>query len=65
MLNFSDPITSILFGDGAGRRALSRNDEDNGKGMLPPDLTMEFSPRNIHMGNSNVPVDVGDSPISR
>jgi 3-oxoacyl-[acyl-carrier-protein] synthase-3 len=62
VLNFCDPLTSILFGDGAGAVLLSRNDEDNGKGMFPPDLTMEFSPRNIHMANSNVPVDVGNFP---
>ena len=30
--------------------------------MLPPDLAMEFSPRTIHMGNSNVPLDVGRFP---
>ncbi len=62
VLNFHDPLTSILFGDGAGAVVLSRNDATTGKGMLPPDMSFQWSPRNIHQANSNVPVDVGLFP---
>lgn len=57
-LNFADPITAIIFGDGAGAVVVSRGDGEDGKGMLPPDLASEFSPRAIHLGNSNVPIDM-------
>jgi len=30
--------------------------------MLPPYLGFKFSPRNIHLGNSNIPVDVARFP---
>ncbi|MFV1959598.1 MAG: 3-oxoacyl-ACP synthase III family protein [Planctomycetota bacterium] len=58
VLNFSDPVTAILFGDGAGAVVLSRGDGTGNGGMLPPDLSFAWSPRNIHQANSNVPVDV-------
>ena len=59
-LNFADPITSIIFGDGAGAAVISRHDgaRGDGKGMLPPDLAAEFSPRAIHLSNSNVPIEM-------
>jgi 3-oxoacyl-[acyl-carrier-protein] synthase III len=61
-LNFHDPITSIIFGDGAGAAVVSRRDGSAGGGMLPPYLTFRYSPRNIHLANSNIPVDVGRFP---
>jgi 3-oxoacyl-[acyl-carrier-protein] synthase-3 len=62
-LNFHDPVTSILFGDGAGAVVLSRSDEaEEGRGMLPPQMGFAYSPRNIHQGNSNIPVDVAVFP---
>ena len=59
-LNFADPITSIIFGDGAGAAVVSRHRGagGEGKGMLPPDLASEFSPRAIHLSNSNVPIEM-------
>jgi 3-oxoacyl-[acyl-carrier-protein] synthase-3 len=57
VVNWHDPVTAILFGDGAGAVVVSRCDPGEGKGMLPPDLTMEFNARSIHMGNSNVPLE--------
>ena len=62
VLNFHDPLTSILFGDGAGAVVLSRAGDDAGSGMLAPDMSFQWSPRNIHQANSNVPVDVGLFP---
>ncbi len=57
-LNFHDPLTSIIFGDGAGAAVVSRRAGPAGSGLLPPQLGFKFSPRNIHLGNSNIPVDV-------
>jgi 3-oxoacyl-[acyl-carrier-protein] synthase-3 len=62
VLNFHDPVTSIIFGDGAGAAVVSRNDPGNGKGMLPPHLGFQYSARNITLANSNIPVDVGFYP---
>ena len=61
-LNFHDPVTSILFGDGAGAAVVSRGDANGSDGMLPPQLGFEYSARNIHLANSNVPVDLGAFP---
>ena len=61
-LNFHDPITSIIFGDGAGAAVVSRRDGSAGGGMLPAHLGFKYSPRNIHLGNSNIPVDVARFP---
>jgi 3-oxoacyl-[acyl-carrier-protein] synthase-3 len=61
-LNFHDPITAIIFGDGSGAAVVSRTDGSAGGGMLPPYLGFKYSPRNIHLGNSNVPVDVARFP---
>ncbi len=61
-LNFHDPITSILFGDGAGAVILGRGDGSNGAGTLKPDLSFLYSARNIHLGNSNIPIDVASFP---
>ena len=57
-MNFHDPLTTILFGDGAGAVVVSRCDGAEGGGMLPPFLSFKYSARNIHLGNSNVPFDV-------
>lgn len=61
-LNFHDPLTAILFGDGAGAAVVSRRKGPAGSGLLPPFLSFKYSPRNIHLANSNVPVDVPRFP---
>jgi 3-oxoacyl-[acyl-carrier-protein] synthase-3 len=61
-LNFHDPLTSILFGDGAGAIVVSRRDGSPGGGMFPPYLSFRYSARNIHLGNSNIPIDVASFP---
>lgn len=61
-LNFHDPLTAIIFGDGAGAAVVSRRPGPAGSGLLPPYLSFKFSPRNIHLANSNVPVDVSRYP---
>lgn len=53
-LDFGDPLTAILFGDGAGAVVLGRVD-DTDAGMLPPDLGFDFNWENISMGNMNMP----------
>jgi len=53
-LDYGDPLTSILFGDGAGAVVMGRVPESNG-GMLPPVLGHEFNWENITMANINVP----------
>ena len=62
VLNFHDPITSIIFGDGAGAAVVSRREGNAEGGMLPPALNFKYSPRNIHLANSNIPVDVACFP---
>jgi 3-oxoacyl-[acyl-carrier-protein] synthase-3 len=62
ILNFTDPITSIIFGDGAGAAVVSRRDGSEGGGMYPPYMTFKYSPRNIKLANSNIPVDVAVFP---
>jgi 3-oxoacyl-[acyl-carrier-protein] synthase-3 len=62
-LNFNDPITSIIFGDGAGAVVMSRMDEPReNSGMYAPFLDFKYSPRNIHLANSNIPIDVQQFP---
>jgi len=54
VLDFGDPLTTILFGDGAGAVVLGTTPESNG-GMLVPSLGHEFNYENITMPNINVP----------
>ena len=55
VVNYHDPLTAILFGDGAGAAVLSRVEgAPAGTGMLPPHLGFEFSPNAIQVGNSNL-----------
>ncbi|MHC4954285.1 MAG: 3-oxoacyl-ACP synthase III family protein [Planctomycetota bacterium] len=54
VLDFGDPLTSILFGDGAGAVVMGSIPESNG-GMLPPTLGHDFNYENITMPNINVP----------
>jgi 3-oxoacyl-[acyl-carrier-protein] synthase-3 len=61
-LNFHDPLTAIIFGDGAGAAVVSRRKGAPGTGMLPPQLGFKYSPRNIHLGNSNIPVEMARFP---
>ncbi|MHC4937869.1 MAG: 3-oxoacyl-ACP synthase III family protein [Planctomycetota bacterium] len=53
-LDHADPLTSILFGDGAGAVVMGTVPESNG-GMLPPMLGHEFNWENITMSNINMP----------
>jgi 3-oxoacyl-[acyl-carrier-protein] synthase-3 len=62
VLNYHDPVTAIIFGDGAGAAIVSRDHRGSGKGMLPPYMSFQYSARNITLANSNVPVDVGCFP---
>ncbi len=57
-LDFADPLTAILFADGAGAVVLGAVDGAvNGTegGMLPPYLGFEFNWDNITMNNANLP----------
>ncbi len=57
--NYHDPLTAILFGDGAGAAILSRVEgAPAGTGMLPPHLSFEYSPTAIVLANSNNPHDM-------
>lgn len=59
MLNWHDPLTAILFADGAGAAVVSRVDgAPAGTGMLPPHLGFEWSETAIQLGNSNNPHDL-------
>ncbi|MCZ6571978.1 MAG: ketoacyl-ACP synthase III [Planctomycetota bacterium] len=53
-LDYADPLTAIIFGDGAGAVVLGTTDDDAG-GMLPPDLGFEFNVENIKQNNANLP----------
>lgn len=53
-LDHADPLTSILFGDGAGAVVMGTVPESDG-GMLAPNLGHEFNWENITMTNINVP----------
>ena len=56
MLNYHDPLTAILFADGAGAAVVSRVEgAPAGTGMLPPHLAFEYSATAIQLGNSNNP----------
>jgi 3-oxoacyl-[acyl-carrier-protein] synthase-3 len=56
VLNFHDPLTAIIFGDGAGAAVVSRDDRGpEGTGMLLPHLGFEFSADTIRIENSNNP----------
>lgn len=52
-LNFADPLTAILFADGAGAAIVSRNEDGSpGTGMLPPHMGFEFSDSAIRIGRA-------------
>jgi len=53
-LDFDDPLTAILFGDGAGAVVLGHVGKSEG-GMLPPYLGHDFNWENITMENANLP----------
>jgi len=53
-LDFRDPLTAILFADGAGAVVMGRVDGGVG-GFLPPDLGFDFNAENIQMNNANLP----------
>jgi 3-oxoacyl-[acyl-carrier-protein] synthase-3 len=58
-INFHDPLTAILFGDGAGAAVVSACEDGRpGTGMFPPFLAQEFSATAIGLGNSNNPHDL-------
>jgi 3-oxoacyl-[acyl-carrier-protein] synthase-3 len=52
-LDFSDPLTAILFGDGAGAVVMGAVEGQEG-GFMPPVLGFEFNWENIQMGNANL-----------
>ena len=55
-MNFSDPVTAILFGDGAGAVVLSRRDEPGLGGVgVNCVLGSNYVPDNIMMDNNNSP----------
>jgi 3-oxoacyl-[acyl-carrier-protein] synthase III len=50
-LNFNDPLTALLFADGAGAAVVSRvEDAPEGTGMLPPHMGFEYSESAIRIG---------------
>ena len=53
-LDFTDPLTAILFGDGAGAVVMGHVGKSEG-GMLPPYMGHEFNWDNITMENANLP----------
>jgi 3-oxoacyl-[acyl-carrier-protein] synthase-3 len=53
-LDFTDPLTAILFGDGAGAVVIGHVGKSEG-GMLPPYLGHDFNWENITMENANLP----------
>jgi 3-oxoacyl-[acyl-carrier-protein] synthase-3 len=53
-LDYSDPLTAILFGDGAGAVVLGHVGRSEG-GMLPPYFGHTFNWENITMDNANLP----------
>ena len=53
-LDYTDPLTAILFGDGAGAVVLGNVGDSEG-GMLTPYLGFDFNWENIYMGNANLP----------
>ena len=56
VVDFDDPITAILFADGAGAVVLSRRDEEGPGGMVDRCvLGSNYVPGNIMMQNTNVP----------
>ena len=56
VVDFTDPITSILFGDGAGAVVLSCRDEPGPGGVVQNCvLGSNYVPGNIMMDNTNVP----------
>ena len=53
-LDYSDPLTSILFADGAGAVVMGGVESSEG-GTFPPSLGFEYSWHNILMQNANMP----------
>jgi 3-oxoacyl-[acyl-carrier-protein] synthase III len=55
-MNMADPLTAILFGDGAGAAVVGRRENPEPEtGFLDRvALRHDFSPKNIHMGNANL-----------
>ena len=65
VVNYHDPLTAILFGDGAGAAVVSRVDHpENGGGMLAPVLSYEYSESTIRLGNSNNPHGMRSYPAA-
>jgi len=52
-LDYGDPLTAILFGDGAGAVVLGAVESDGG--MFPPYLGFDYNWENITMPNANLP----------
>jgi 3-oxoacyl-[acyl-carrier-protein] synthase-3 len=59
-----DPLSAILFGDGAGAVMLSRRDEEGPGGIVTNCvLGSNYVPGNIMMQNNNVPTRAMQSPV--
>jgi 3-oxoacyl-[acyl-carrier-protein] synthase-3 len=69
-VNMADPLTAILFGDGAGAVVVGRREVPRPQSGFIDRLALrhDFSPKNIRMGNANLAVpgqDLGPSDRSR
>ncbi|MHC4134804.1 MAG: 3-oxoacyl-ACP synthase III family protein [Planctomycetota bacterium] len=54
VLDYRDPLTAILFGDGAGAVVIGDVGTSEG-GMAPPYMGFDFNWENITMANANLP----------
>lgn len=54
VLDYGDPLTAILFGDGAGAVVIGDVGDSEG-GMAPPFMGFDFNWENIRMPNANLP----------
>jgi 3-oxoacyl-[acyl-carrier-protein] synthase-3 len=61
VMNFADPLTAILFGDGAGAAVVGRREGRTGPGGFVDRVVLRHDPsRNISMDNANVTIPARD-----
>ncbi len=59
VVDWSDPVTAILFSDGAGAVVIGRKDDGEETGFVGQSvLKTEYTTGNIQMWNTNVPLDM-------